>query len=419
VRLEHHLTREDLVRIYLEELPFGGGGYGVELGARAHFGKPLKQLDAKQLVALAGFDKGEVGTAPAQPPMHAKECAAAAVHQLETRYSKEVLARLGADVATTCDVRTIAATQESIDKRHLDKLGLSASVAVMRLPGHEVVSLVGAPERPHPIGILRAPFVIGSALDSLKWTAITPVGTSGLPLHAFVGRSPAAAADALLAVDLPHGPIAEIATRAGFAGGDAIVTGKAPITTLQAADLLGTLAMNGERQQPELIASVLRPGEKPEPTKPSAKLQAFSPEVASLMTSFLSRPVKSSLNRASAGLTGTEGTDTWLGVYLPNLAVAVWLGSDGSGHPSKSGEVEKIAVQIALDVISVDLKDRPALQFQRAPKLFARRIDDKGNLVPRGTSGGTEEWFIPGSARREDMELAPDPTQDADPPARK
>ena len=70
-----------------------------------------------------------------------------------------------------------------------------------------------------------------------------------------------------------------------------------------------------------------------------------------------------------------------------------------------------------LDVerLAAEMRERVA----RAPKLFSRRVDEQGNLVPRGTPGGTEEWFIPGSARREEMELAPDPSQDADPPEKR
>ncbi|MEO6951208.1 MAG: transglycosylase domain-containing protein [Polyangia bacterium] len=419
IRMEFRLTRAEIVGIYLDQLAFGGGGYGAQVGAYGLFGSPVDKLDAKQLAELVAHDRDEPGMRPTTTPSIAAPCGEIAIARLGVHYPPEVLARLGARVVTTCEIDRTKTVLDAIARQHLDRMGLSAAAAVMRLPGHELVALTGVHDAKHPVGVLRAPFVIGSALASLKWTAISPLVQNGmkLTLREATARSPAATADALLAAGLPGAPVLDVITRAGIPGspsaGD-VCDGHAPITMTDATELLATLASDGDRSEPVLIRSVTVPGQKPVPLPEKARISALTPEATYLVGSLLSKPVRSPLGRPSAGLTGTENGDTWLGLYTPDVVVAVWLGAKDSNTPSRGGEVERTAIAIGLEIVQSELKGKRPTPFKQPDHLFVRRIDDHGLIVGRGISGGTPELFVPGSAHREETEIVPD----ADPGAR-
>lgn len=420
MRMEFRLTRAQLVTIYLEQVSFGGGGYGAQVGAYGLFGKPVDALNGEQLARLAALDRDEPGPPSAKARSIASPCGEVAIARLGVHYPPEVLARLGARVVTTCEVERTKTVLDAILRQHLDRAGLAAAAAVMRLPGHELVALTGSADAKHPVGVLRAPFVIGSALQSLKWTAISPLVQQGtkVTLREATARSPAGAADSLLAAGLPAGSVLDVITRAGIPGSPSVSDvsdGRAPITLTDATELLATLASDGNRGEPSLIRSVLVPGGRPQPLPETERISALTPEATFLVGSLLSKPVRSPLGRPSAGLTGTENGDTWLGLYTPDVVVAVWLGAAASKTPSRGGEVERIAIAIGLEIVQSELKGKKATPFKQPENLFTRRVDDRGVVVARGVTGGTPELFIPGSARKEESEIVPDGDPDPQP----
>jgi penicillin-binding protein 1A len=56
-RLEQHLTKEEILTIYLNEIYFGQQRYGVQEAARFYFGKDLDQLDVGEAAVLGGLPK--------------------------------------------------------------------------------------------------------------------------------------------------------------------------------------------------------------------------------------------------------------------------------------------------------------------------------------------------------------------------
>ncbi|UCE72572.1 MAG: transglycosylase domain-containing protein [Nitrospiraceae bacterium] len=56
-RLENNLTKEEILELYLNKIYFGHGAYGVEMAARAHFGKPVSELVLSESALLAGLIK--------------------------------------------------------------------------------------------------------------------------------------------------------------------------------------------------------------------------------------------------------------------------------------------------------------------------------------------------------------------------
>jgi len=57
-RLETAFTKDEIVELYLNEIYFGRGAYGVAAASLNHFGKPMDQLDLAEMTYLAAVPKG-------------------------------------------------------------------------------------------------------------------------------------------------------------------------------------------------------------------------------------------------------------------------------------------------------------------------------------------------------------------------
>src|SRR4029079_5328021 len=57
-RIEKTLTKQEILEIYLNSIYLGRSSWGIDLAARAYFGKPVKDLDLAEGAFLAGLTKG-------------------------------------------------------------------------------------------------------------------------------------------------------------------------------------------------------------------------------------------------------------------------------------------------------------------------------------------------------------------------
>ena len=57
-RLERAFTKDEIVELYLNEIYFGRGAYGVAAASLKHFGKPMSELSLAQMTYLASVPKG-------------------------------------------------------------------------------------------------------------------------------------------------------------------------------------------------------------------------------------------------------------------------------------------------------------------------------------------------------------------------
>lgn len=57
VRLEQKYTKDEILQIYFNEIPYGSTNYGVEAAAQNYFGKHAAELDLEQSATLAGLPK--------------------------------------------------------------------------------------------------------------------------------------------------------------------------------------------------------------------------------------------------------------------------------------------------------------------------------------------------------------------------
>lgn len=57
LRLEHQYTKSEILELYLNQIYFGQGAYGVQAAARTYFGKDVEDLTLNECAMLAGIPK--------------------------------------------------------------------------------------------------------------------------------------------------------------------------------------------------------------------------------------------------------------------------------------------------------------------------------------------------------------------------
>lgn len=72
IQLERRYTKDELLALYLNQIYFGSGAYGVESAARLFFGKPASQMDLAQCALIAGLPKAPSRYSPLVNPDLAK-----------------------------------------------------------------------------------------------------------------------------------------------------------------------------------------------------------------------------------------------------------------------------------------------------------------------------------------------------------
>ncbi|PRX42094.1 1A family penicillin-binding protein [Planifilum fimeticola] len=58
VQLELHFSKDKILEMYLNEVYYGNGAYGIQRAAQTYFGKPAKQLTLAESAFLAGLPRG-------------------------------------------------------------------------------------------------------------------------------------------------------------------------------------------------------------------------------------------------------------------------------------------------------------------------------------------------------------------------
>lgn len=73
IKIEHELTKEEILELYINIVPFGKHSYGVQAAAYTYYGKPVDELNLAQLAMLAGLPKRPEAGNPINGPKWALE----------------------------------------------------------------------------------------------------------------------------------------------------------------------------------------------------------------------------------------------------------------------------------------------------------------------------------------------------------
>jgi len=131
LRIERTYTKNEIFAMYLNQIYFGEGAYGVEAAARTYFNKSARDLDLLQAATLAGLPKNPNGYSPLDHPDRARRRRNIVLgtmlhHDLLTRARHDSLVALPLLTHPAVEVRPIAAYfNEEVRKVVESKYGVS------------------------------------------------------------------------------------------------------------------------------------------------------------------------------------------------------------------------------------------------------------------------------------------------------
>jgi penicillin-binding protein 1A len=82
LQLERRYTKDEILSLYLNQIYFGSGAYGVASAARVYFGKPVQDLTLAQCALIAGLPKGPSRYSPLINPDLALKRRDIVLHQM-------------------------------------------------------------------------------------------------------------------------------------------------------------------------------------------------------------------------------------------------------------------------------------------------------------------------------------------------
>ncbi|MCX7635953.1 MAG: transglycosylase domain-containing protein, partial [Syntrophales bacterium] len=72
-KIDHYLTKEEILNLYLNHIYLGHGTYGIEAAAQGYFGKSARQLTLPEAALLAGLPKAPSAYSPFTNPDRARQ----------------------------------------------------------------------------------------------------------------------------------------------------------------------------------------------------------------------------------------------------------------------------------------------------------------------------------------------------------
>ena len=123
-RIEQRFSKQEILHLYLNQIYFGSGAYGIAEAARTYFGKEIGAVDVGEAALLAGLPKAPTRFSPYRNPQRAEE---------RRRY---VLARLR---------RPRHDRRRDADRRHRAPAGAATPAGVRGLRPGRLLHRGGAP----------------------------------------------------------------------------------------------------------------------------------------------------------------------------------------------------------------------------------------------------------------------------------
>ena len=67
-RLEHSLTKQEIMTLYINQICFGHGRYGIQEASRFYFGKDVSKVNIGEAALLAGLPQSPENISPRRNP---------------------------------------------------------------------------------------------------------------------------------------------------------------------------------------------------------------------------------------------------------------------------------------------------------------------------------------------------------------
>ena len=134
VRIEHTLSKQQIMELYLNQIFLGRNAYGVEAAAQSYFGKDVKALSLPEMAYLAILPKAPANYTPERDADRALERRSYVLREMEKNGYITAGQRAGADTAPLGAIRRQAVAQEmapgyfveEVRRELIDKFGEQA-----------------------------------------------------------------------------------------------------------------------------------------------------------------------------------------------------------------------------------------------------------------------------------------------------
>ena len=220
LQAEQLFTKDEILELYLNQVPYGGSAYGIEQAAKTYFGKSANKLSVAEAALLAGlpqapsyyspyndpdlaitrrnevinqmFEQGYIDrhtrdTAlkakpfinPLKTEIHAPHFVFYVKNELEKKYGKELVEEGGLKITTSLDLKIQEQAEKILAEELEDIKYLNVSngaVLVTRPPTGEILAMLGSVDY----------FATGSGAFNVT-TALRQPGSSIKPLNYAVG----------------------------------------------------------------------------------------------------------------------------------------------------------------------------------------------------------------------------------------
>lgn len=110
-RLERRFSKDEIFEIYLNQIFFGNGAYGIKAAARIYFHKELADVTLAEAAMLAGLPKGPSSYSPLRNPKKAKE---RQHHVLNRMVEAHFISEAEKNAALKEDLKVYPASQQNI-----------------------------------------------------------------------------------------------------------------------------------------------------------------------------------------------------------------------------------------------------------------------------------------------------------------
>ncbi len=107
-RLEQQMSKDEILELYLNDICFGHGRYGIEEAARFYFGKSAKDLTIAEAALLAGVPRGPELYSPKRDPIRAQ---ARRTFVLDQMLEKKFIDKAQYDAAMSEPVHVVPVTE--------------------------------------------------------------------------------------------------------------------------------------------------------------------------------------------------------------------------------------------------------------------------------------------------------------------
>src|SRR5207244_1028857 len=405
LELERRYSKDRILEMYLNQVYFGNGAYGVEAASRTYFGKSVNEISVKDAALLAGLPRAPSTYSPFDHPEAAKRRREVVLRRLveygalkDPDAKKLVRTDLGLippERRRTTGQYFLEFVQQTLEAKYgadmVFKGEFNRAVQARRQPGSAFKPFVY-------VAALESGFTPASRVEDAPVSyAIGSSGQTWKPEnYDRKFRGPTTLQQAIeesvnvvtvkLQEQIGLSRTVRVARRFGITSpldvNLSLALGTSDLTLLELTSAYAALANQGAWLPPTTIRYVTDAQGKLLEEHVAEPKEAVPPETAYVITHMLRGVVERGtgqaakvLSRPIAAKTGTTNdySNAWFVGYTPRVATGVWVGYDRPRSLGKDETGSRVAVPIWVAYMGKVLGDSPREDFP---------IPDKVVLVP-------------------------------------